>query len=1445
MKGYILFVFAALLAVTSAVFVPPRPGHKKQHVELLGAKECTWGPSYWCKNLTAAADCHAVPHCIQTVWIHKKLPPDTSSICQTCLDMVKQARDQLESNETQELIKEVFEGSCKLLHIKPIVKECDKIADDYIPELIDTLASEMNPQIHKLLIEAGEKIETKSVAKAGGPSTCEGCHTVVGILEDKFNRMSRDDVLHSLLKVCGKTGSFSDGCSNIVITYFNKIYQHLQNHLNAEEVCLMSGECSAQFHKHANVEITPMSHVGYLVHHLKDLLIANTTEDEFKKVMLGLCSQSGEFKQECESLVNQYYSVVYNYLCQNLDGGAVCKAIGICPSPQQEDDFFAPLLPPSAAELAENMKTDPKMARIPLKTDSSAVRVLPFETEQDVIPEQQIPIEAILPPHMQEKIKSALEKACTKLPTVVNDTCVNFIDTYEPALVAILAQDIDPSQICPLIRACPSKTADVEIFMQAKGDSKCPLCLFAENIEKALDKVCEKLPNNMGEECKDFVKTYSSELIEMLIADLKPEEVCVYLKLCQDTKPAPRLPTYVFRHTGGDIETNVIPDNTINGKFFDTKVDVVEDSPQCVLCEFVMKEIEDQLKNKDNDRKIEEIVRDICSVMPHSVKKQCNDFVDKYADTVIQLLIQALEPSEICTMMKICHDQLTTMKVEILDCPICEMTVAAMEKILGNPHVDHEIEHVLEKSCRGLPQKYRHKCYDIVISHGFEISSNLQSSKLSICKQIGYCRLDIDPCLYGPSYWCVSENTQTIVENIQHTSEGGDPCFGGPNRFCKSLEDANKCGEEARKLCEKKFWTSASETLLTNRTKREVSLPGSNPCTWGPSHWCASEENADKCNARAHCEQNVWGGSRPKRNAELIGGNPCTSGPSYWCASEANANKCDARAHCEQYVWHGSRPKRSAGLGSDPCTWGPSHWCASEENADKCNARAHCEKNVWGGSRPKRSAGLGSDPCTWGPSHWCASEENADKCNARAHCEQHVWGGSRTKRNAELIGGNPCTSGPSYWCASEANANKCDARAHCEQYVWHGSRPKRSAGLGSDPCTWGPSHWCASEENADLCNARAHCEKNVWGGSRPKRSAGLGSDPCTWGPSHWCASEENADLCNARAHCEKNVWGGSRPKRTAGLGSDPCTWGPSHWCASEENADKCDARAHCEQYVWHGSRPKRSAGLGSDPCTWGPSHWCASEENADKCNARAHCEQNVWGGSRPKRNADLGGNPCTSGPSYWCASELNADKCNARAHCEQHVWGGSRPKRYAELIGANPCTSGPSYWCASEANANRCDARAHCEQYVRHGSRPKRSAGLGSDPCTWGPSHWCASEENADKCNARAHCEQHVWGGSRPKRNADLVGGNPCTWGPSHWCASEENADKCNARAHCEQHVWGGSRPKQYAELIGANPCTSGPSYWCASEANANKCDARAHCEQYVWHGSSQREVQA
>lgn len=63
--------------------------------------------------------------------------------------MVKQARDQLLSNETQSDLKAVFEGTCHLIPIKKVEEECDKMADDFVPELVEALSSQMNPQVKK------------------------------------------------------------------------------------------------------------------------------------------------------------------------------------------------------------------------------------------------------------------------------------------------------------------------------------------------------------------------------------------------------------------------------------------------------------------------------------------------------------------------------------------------------------------------------------------------------------------------------------------------------------------------------------------------------------------------------------------------------------------------------------------------------------------------------------------------------------------------------------------------------------------------------------------------------------------------------------------------------------------------------------------------------------------------------------------------------------------------------------------------------------------------------------------------------------------------------------------------------------------------------------------------------------------------------------------------
>ena len=63
--------------------------------------KCAWGPSYWCSGLPQAAKCGETAHCIQNVWNQNPYPQDDDEVCTICKQMVQQARDQLESNETQ------------------------------------------------------------------------------------------------------------------------------------------------------------------------------------------------------------------------------------------------------------------------------------------------------------------------------------------------------------------------------------------------------------------------------------------------------------------------------------------------------------------------------------------------------------------------------------------------------------------------------------------------------------------------------------------------------------------------------------------------------------------------------------------------------------------------------------------------------------------------------------------------------------------------------------------------------------------------------------------------------------------------------------------------------------------------------------------------------------------------------------------------------------------------------------------------------------------------------------------------------------------------------------------------------------------------------------------------------------------------------------------------
>lgn len=58
-----------------------------------------------------------------------------------------------------------------------------------------------------------------------------------------------------------------------------------------------------------------------------------------------------------------------------------------------------------------------------------------------------------------------------------------------------------------------------------------------------MEHVCLEMPQTVRKECLNFVDKYIDQIVEMVVADFTPQEICVYAKLCDPPKSV----------VGGDI----------------------------------------------------------------------------------------------------------------------------------------------------------------------------------------------------------------------------------------------------------------------------------------------------------------------------------------------------------------------------------------------------------------------------------------------------------------------------------------------------------------------------------------------------------------------------------------------------------------------------------------------------------------------------------------------------------------------------------------------------------------------------------------------------------------------------------------------------------------------------------------------------------------------------
>lgn len=108
---------------------------------------------------------------------------------------------------------------------------------------------------------------------------------------------------------------------------------------------------------------------------------------------------------------------------------------------------------------------------------------------------------------------------------------------------------------------------------------------------RALEAVCARLPDTIANECKLFVDQYASAVIELLVADLDPAEVCKTLGVCR---------------------RQVVLQAKLSSMSSET----------CDICKLVVQYFDSLLKENATEQDIIDLLERVCNFLPDTLKAQ-------------------------------------------------------------------------------------------------------------------------------------------------------------------------------------------------------------------------------------------------------------------------------------------------------------------------------------------------------------------------------------------------------------------------------------------------------------------------------------------------------------------------------------------------------------------------------------------------------------------------------------------------------------------------------------------------------------------------------------------------------------------------------------------------------------------------------------------------------
>ena len=509
-----------------------------------------------------------------------------------------------------------------------------------------------------------------------------------------------------------------------------------------EEICDLSGLCSQSFEKIPATTLQEGEDIQCefcekVIQHWIDVYASNSSLQEFKAILDGICEKVDKKNADhCKHIVDDYYIPAFEFIRTQLRPHMVCSVVGLCSSNLLQSPKTSKAPPAIAMVKLSPAKRQPVPGALNERLYVPA-SVVQANSPSCVMCEYVInSLDNYIEDRTNEAgIKKAVESICDKMPGSVKAKCDKFVETYEPAIVAFIVNNIDSDKICSMLHLCGAEhnllQSNTEISL--KSDSSCEMCEFVmsevfsvlkdpsdqEMVKNVLESICYRLPNSIERGCEDFVDKYTSVVIDFLVSGLSPDEVCSALQLCSTSVTRLVTPAPVKADTS------------------------------CVLCEYVITTVDSMLEDKANQDQIKAALEAVCSVLPSSVEKQCDEFVDQYTALIIDMLTKDVSPEMVCANLGLCKQVSNVVLHEVQMvreetrpyCALCEMVVADLDSMLQDKKNEAEIEQALSVVCSSLSAPVHKQCEKLVAKYTEKIIDMFvkEYSPKMICTELAMC----------------------------------------------------------------------------------------------------------------------------------------------------------------------------------------------------------------------------------------------------------------------------------------------------------------------------------------------------------------------------------------------------------------------------------------------------------------------------------------------------------------------------------------------------------------------------------------------------------------------------------------------------------------------------------------------------------------------------------